>query len=98
MTFLCVYKFRHVPPRRRPDFVDGSPEGGIEVTENGAAVNEPTVDLAVDDKARIVYFEGYLKEMHSAIQLGADVRAVSCVQTASHLLAGLLHVPQTRVH
>ncbi|CBJ30694.1 Beta-glucosidase, family GH1 [Ectocarpus siliculosus] len=52
-----------------------SPEGGIQVTENGAAVNEPTVDLAVDDKARIVYYEGYLKEMHAAIQLGADVRA-----------------------
>lgn len=58
------------------------------MTENGAAVNEPTVDLAVDDKARIVYYEGYLKEMHAAIQLGADVRAVSCVQTATDLLAG----------
>lgn len=58
-------------------FMSFSPEGGIHVTENGTAVNEPTVDSAVDDKERISYFEGYLKEAHNAIQQGADVRAVS---------------------
>ncbi|CAM9337610.1 unnamed protein product [Pylaiella littoralis] len=54
-----------------------SPQGGIQVTENGCAC-EPTgatAEAAVDDKARIAYFQGYLEEMHHAIQIGADVRA-----------------------
>lgn len=49
------------------------------MTENGCAC-EPagaTVEAAVDDRARVAYFQGYLEEMHKAIQLGADVRAVS---------------------
>lgn len=58
------------------------------MTENGCAI-EPketipgtpgaTADAAVDDTGRIAYFQGYLEEMHNAIQLGADVRAVSCL-------------------
>lgn len=59
--------------------LSSSPQGGIQVTENGCAC-EPTgatVEAAVDDKARIAYFQGYLEEMHAAIQNGADVRAVS---------------------
>lgn len=51
-----------------------SPKGGIIVTENGTAVNEPTVDAAVDDKARIAYFKAYITAMHEAIEQGADVR------------------------
>eukprot|EP00752_Nemacystus_decipiens_P017501 g15689.t1 len=61
-----------------------SPKGGIQVTENGCAI-EPkkavhgapaaTADAAVNDTGRIAYFQGYLEEMHYAIQLGADVRA-----------------------
>lgn len=60
-----------------------SPQGGIQVTENGCAC-EPTgatAEAAVDDKARIAYFQGYLEEMHHAIQIGADVRAVSLLHT-----------------
>lgn len=52
------------------------------MTENGCAC-EPTpppgapAEDAFDDTARIAYFQGYLAEMHDAIQLGADVRGVS---------------------
>lgn len=59
------------------------------MTENGCAI-EPkettdgapgaTEDTAVNDTGRIAYFQGYLEEMHNAIQLGADVRAVSRLQ------------------
>lgn len=55
------------------------------MTENGCAI-EPketsdvapgaSADAAVNDTGRIAYFQGYLEEMHNAIQLGADVRAV----------------------
>lgn len=75
-----------------------SPQGGIQVTENGCAI-EPkspihgapgaTADADVDDTGRIAYFQGYLEEMHNAIQLGADVRAVRCspcTPAASQLL------------
>lgn len=51
-----------------------SPKGGIIVTENGTAVNEPTVEAAVDDKDRIAYFEAYIAAMHEAMEQGADVR------------------------
>lgn len=51
-----------------------SPNGGIIVTENGTAVNEPTVEAAVNDKLRISYYEGYIAAMHEAIEQGADVR------------------------
>lgn len=51
-----------------------SPKGGIIVTENGTAVNEPTVESAVDDKDRIAYFEAYIAAMHEAMEQGADVR------------------------
>lgn len=55
----------HAPP---------SPKGGIMVTENGTAVDEPTVEKAVDDKERISFYEGYIAAMHEAIDQGADVR------------------------
>ena len=51
-----------------------SPKGGIIVTENGTAVNEPTVEAAVDDKDRIAYLEAYIAAMHEAMEQGADVR------------------------
>lgn len=44
------------------------------VTENGTAVDEPTVEVAVVDEARIAYFQGYIAAMHEAITQGADVR------------------------
>ena len=50
-----------------------SPQGGIIVTENGTAVDEPTVEAAVDDKDRIAYFEAYIAAMHEAMEQGADV-------------------------
>lgn len=51
-----------------------SPKGGIIVTENGTAVNEPTVEAAEDDQDRIAYYKGYIAEMNEAIQQGADIR------------------------
>lgn len=57
-----------------PTLLITSPKGGIIITENGTAVNEPTVDAAVNDKARIAYLEAYIAAMHEAIQQGADVR------------------------
>eukprot|EP00904_Undaria_pinnatifida_P003682 jgi/Undpi1/13314/HiC_scaffold_8.g02975.m1 len=51
-----------------------SPKGGIIVTENGTAVNEPTVEVAMDDNGRIAYFETYIAAMHEAMEQGADVR------------------------
>ena len=62
------------PLYRSPRLTMPSPKGGIIVTENGAAVHEPTVEVAQDDKARIAYYEGYVAEMHEAIEQGADVR------------------------
>ena len=51
-----------------------SPKGGIFITENGCAVAEPTVDVALNDAMRVEYFRAYLTEVHKAISLGADVK------------------------
>lgn len=50
-----------------------NPMGGIIVTENGCAVNEPTKELATKDEFRINYFRTYLAQLHEAIQNGAEV-------------------------
>ncbi|CAM9215890.1 unnamed protein product [Choristocarpus tenellus] len=50
------------------------PKGGIVVTENGAAVDEPSREAAIADTARVEYLESYVAAMHAAIKEGADVR------------------------
>lgn len=67
-SVLCLL----LPPP--PNYLPTSPKGGIIVTENGTAVNEPSVEASVDDKARISFYEGYVSAMHEAIEQGADVR------------------------
>jgi len=51
-----------------------SPPGGIIVTENGCAVREDTLDMAMNDTKRVEYFQGYLTQLQRAIEGGADVR------------------------
>lgn len=52
-----------------------APAGGIVVTENGCAVNEPNVQDAVQDDARIAFYHGYINAMHDAMTLdGALVK------------------------
>lgn len=47
----------------------------IYVTENGACyMDKPGPDGKIHDARRIAYYLGYLKELHHAIQDGADVR------------------------
>merc|ERR1711862_448434 len=48
--------------------------GGIFVTENGCAVKEDDVESAKNDTFRVEYFQGYIAQVHQAIQSGADVR------------------------
>jgi len=50
------------------------PEGGILVTENGCAVLEDDVAAARQDTFRVEFLQGYMAQMHGAIQSGADVR------------------------
>jgi len=53
-----------------------NPGGGIIVTENGLATNEPTLESAMadKDKTRIPFFEAYIDEMRKAIvEDGVDV-------------------------
>lgn len=52
-----------------------SPVGGIMVTENGCAVPDDDVALAQHDCFRVEFFQGYLAQLHKAIQGGVDVRA-----------------------
>lgn len=52
-----------------------APKGGILITENGCAVDEPTVAAAVSDTFRVRFYQMYLSQVHRAIQAGADVRA-----------------------
>lgn len=51
-----------------------APAGGIIVTENGCAVREDTEESALNDTFRVNYFQGYIAQVHEAIQQGADVR------------------------
>lgn len=50
------------------------PPGGIIVTENGCAVREDDVAASRNDKARVEYLQGYIAQVHAAIEEGADVR------------------------
>eukprot|EP00416_Gambierdiscus_australes_P015758 CAMPEP_0171077270 /NCGR_PEP_ID=MMETSP0766_2-20121228/13923_1 /TAXON_ID=439317 /ORGANISM="Gambierdiscus australes, Strain CAWD 149" /LENGTH=848 /DNA_ID=CAMNT_0011534313 /DNA_START=180 /DNA_END=2723 /DNA_ORIENTATION=+ len=51
-----------------------SPVGGIIITENGCAVDDEDGD-AIEDTARVEYFQQYLSQLHKAINNGgADVR------------------------
>eukprot|EP00931_Biecheleriopsis_adriatica_P052821 TRINITY_DN3079_c0_g1_i1.p1 TRINITY_DN3079_c0_g1~~TRINITY_DN3079_c0_g1_i1.p1 ORF type:complete len:538 (-),score=110.52 TRINITY_DN3079_c0_g1_i1:47-1660(-) len=51
-----------------------SPEGGILVTENGCAVPDDDVETAQKDTFRVEFLQGYIAQLHKAIQSGADVR------------------------
>merc|ERR1712141_287044 len=56
-----------------------SPEGGIIVTENGCAIQEDSKEEAIDPSSKsaikkLRFFDGYVGEMHRAIQEGADVK------------------------
>uniref|UniRef100_A0A7S1XB24 Beta-glucosidase n=1 Tax=Compsopogon caeruleus TaxID=31354 RepID=A0A7S1XB24_9RHOD len=44
------------------------PAGGIIITENGCAVNEPSVDAALKSSVRTDYFRGHLLEVSRAIR------------------------------
>lgn len=52
-----------------------SPIGGMLVTENGCAVADDDVAVAQNDSFRVEFFQGYLAQLHEAIQGGADIRA-----------------------
>ena len=44
------------------------------ITENGCAVDDKVENGQVHDVARIAFFDGYLAEIHQAIQNGVDLR------------------------
>lgn len=50
------------------------PPGGIIVTENGCAVDEPTRNAASTDTFRTEFYRSYLTHVHRAVQRGVDVR------------------------
>merc|ERR1712187_959358 len=50
------------------------PPGGIVITENGTAVQEPDAVTAKCDTFRQEYFQTYIAQVHAAIVDGADVR------------------------
>merc|ERR1712113_725077 len=50
------------------------PRDGIIITENGCAVDEEELAKAENDTFRVEFLQGYIAQMHSAIQQGADVR------------------------
>eukprot|EP00440_Ansanella_granifera_P057727 gb/GFBE01062583.1/.p1 GENE.gb/GFBE01062583.1/~~gb/GFBE01062583.1/.p1 ORF type:complete len:249 (+),score=59.56 gb/GFBE01062583.1/:1-747(+) len=52
-----------------------NPQGGILVTENGCAVPDDDVTVAQNDNFRVEFYQGYIAQLHKAIQCGADVRA-----------------------
>jgi len=51
-----------------------SPPGGIYVTENGCGFHEDDAAAARQDTLRVEYLQGYLTQLHKALQEGADVR------------------------
>jgi len=51
-----------------------APAGGIIITENGCAVREDTAAAAREDAPRVEYLQGYIAQVHRAIEGGADVR------------------------
>ncbi|MBL7775869.1 MAG: beta-glucosidase [Saprospiraceae bacterium] len=44
------------------------------ITENGCAYDDPVLDGQLRDNRRINFFQGYLAEMHQAVQNGVDLR------------------------
>lgn len=50
------------------------PVGGILVTENGCAVDEPTLDAATSDTFRTDFYRSYLTHVHRAVTKGVDVK------------------------
>lgn len=50
------------------------PTGGIYITENGCAVYEPDVEIAKNDRPRVQYMQGYISEVHGAIQKGVNCK------------------------
>lgn len=64
LKFICEYIQREYKP-----------QGGILVTENGCAVADDDVETAKLDTFRVEFFQGYIAQLHKAIEAGADVRA-----------------------
>ncbi|MEV4801307.1 GH1 family beta-glucosidase [Nonomuraea sp. NPDC049421] len=50
------------------------PQVGLMVTENGAAFDDVVEDGRVHDDDRVAYLDGHLREVHRAIEAGADLR------------------------
>ncbi|MER6942822.1 GH1 family beta-glucosidase [Nonomuraea sp. NPDC000554] len=50
------------------------PRVGLMVTENGAAFDDVVEDGRVRDRDRVAYLRGHLREVHRAIEAGADLR------------------------
>jgi len=50
------------------------PAGGILITENGYGANEDGPIQAEKDTGRMEYIQGYLVQLHKAIEAGVDVR------------------------
>eukprot|EP00913_Durusdinium_trenchii_P017721 g16654.t1 len=48
--------------------------GGIVVTENGCAVPDDDVNAAKKDDFRVEFYQGYIAQLHKAIDSGCDVR------------------------
>ncbi|MFI7464173.1 GH1 family beta-glucosidase [Nonomuraea sp. NPDC049646] len=50
------------------------PQVGLMVTENGAAFDDLVEDGRVHDDERVAYLDGHLRELHRAVEAGADLR------------------------
>ncbi|MFI6919051.1 GH1 family beta-glucosidase [Nonomuraea spiralis] len=50
------------------------PQVGLMVTENGAAFDDLVEDGRVHDDQRVAYLDGHLREVHRAVEAGADLR------------------------
>ncbi|MEU8247442.1 GH1 family beta-glucosidase [Nonomuraea sp. NPDC048916] len=50
------------------------PQVGLMVTENGAAFDDVVENGRVHDADRVSYLDGHLREVHRAIEAGADLR------------------------
>ncbi|YCK41886.1 GH1 family beta-glucosidase [Actinomadura sp. ATCC 39365] len=50
------------------------PQVGLMITENGAAFDDLVEDGRVHDDERVAYLDGHLRELHRAVEAGADLR------------------------
>lgn len=50
------------------------PQGGIICTENGCALKEKNRKDGENDDERVAFFKGYILEMHTAMERGAQCR------------------------